>query len=195
MATDQPIISRFAGEIDRDYFGAWLSGFVDGEGCFMLLRHARPSGRIIRHARFLIALRQDDLPTLEAIQAYWGTGKIQVRKSYGNSQPQRFFAIWNRPILESVLIPHFGRYPLVAKKRRDYEIWKQGVAVLARVSKRPRRCRGYEGGIFPKWTDADGDEFDRLASLLTETRKFHPDPCPVIADKPCDCDRQSLLFD
>ena len=72
----------------------------------------------------------------------------------------------------SVLIPHFHRYPLLAKKRRDFDIWERGIAVMARVRARPRRRRGYNLGTFPKWTEDDRREFDGLVELLKETRRF-----------------------
>ena len=39
MAKTKSIIPSFPAEIDRDRFGDWLSGFVDGEGCFGLNWH------------------------------------------------------------------------------------------------------------------------------------------------------------
>lgn len=171
MADNQPIISPFVGQSDREYFAAWLSGFVDGEGCFQLVRNVQKQ-RIFRDALFTIRLRRDDRPVLEAIQSFWGEGKIYDGKSYGNSRPQSALTILKQEALEGVIIPHFDRYPLIAKKRQDFEVWKRGVAIMGRVARRPRRSRGCNAGIFPQWIEEDASEFDGLVALLAETRRY-----------------------
>lgn len=52
-------IAPFPTTIDRDVFGAWLSGFTDGEGCFHLsLVKGKETGGL--KAEFILQLRVDD---------------------------------------------------------------------------------------------------------------------------------------
>lgn len=175
MATIHPIAS-FRPDVDRDYFGAWLSGFVDGEGCFQL--HREKTG--IGSCRLLIKLRCDDLSILRDIQAYFGVGVVSVRdpteyalKSHPGTNPQAHYAVARIGDHIRVVIPHFVRFPLMAKKREAFEIWRQGVEMVHRIGKRPR-ISGYRTGSRPKWTSREISDFEVLRSALKDQHRFDP---------------------
>lgn len=107
-----------------DAFGHWLAGFVDGEGCFTtdVSRRYRASRT---HAAMRLELRVDDLPILEEVQRRTGLGNITIlkpRKGYEG-------AVWRveRKSDCLALVALFDRYPLRAKKARDYAIWREFV--------------------------------------------------------------------
>jgi hypothetical protein len=182
MAKANPI-SPFPADIDRDAFGHWLSGFVDGEGCFMIhsimnytrVRAPQPVGV------FRVALRADDEQTLRLIQSYWGCGTVILNENkkpyYSNSKP---ISIYNATRIEdvaSIIVPHFDKYPLRAKKRCDYAIWREGVLLIREVSSRPLKYRpghapNRHGGTYPKWTDAERERFDSLCAELKAGRRY-----------------------
>lgn len=113
-------------------FGNWLAGFADGEGCFFIGRvtHRNRKGGpdyVNYRCAFTISLRNDDRPILEEIRATLGIG------SMGHRAP-RNMGVW--PMCEwrvkskpeaVVLVDLFDRYPLRAKKARDYAIWREAV--------------------------------------------------------------------
>lgn len=106
-------------------FGHWLAGFADGEGCFYV---KRVTGRYLICA-FTLALRLDDNAILDEIQSETGLGTIHItRRAKWGSNDQ---AVWNvrkkDDVLELVRI--FERYPLRAKKARDFAIWREAAAV------------------------------------------------------------------
>lgn len=173
MASNHPI-PAFPANIDRNTFGHWLSGFVDGEGCFTLraFRRERPNVSRLESfvARFLITLRSDDVAILESIRSYWQCGRIRLHHRKTKSRPLCRYEIQRSADLQEIIVPHFEAYPLRAKKRRDFMIWKRAVSLLYQVSERPRiRNRGR---LCDAWSDAERDEFAHCIGTLRSSRSF-----------------------
>src|SRR5262245_3364484 len=173
-------IAPFPPDIDRDAFGHWLSGFTDGEGCFRLqLAHITRDGRSydIAQPNFIICLRDDDTHILELIQSFWRCGSLKwySRRKYTKciNNPQCHYRITSVEDLENVLIPHFTRYPLRAKKLNDFLIWKEAVLFAAAIKRRPWVKRPGKGFILlPKWTDEEKAHFRSLLVALKQQRRY-----------------------
>lgn len=127
-------------------FGNWLAGFIDGEGCFTI-RDNKGSDRKSLVCEFHINLRRDDDAILSEIAAKTGLGRIYFaapsRTTDRNAQPQVRWLVSRRSQLLK-LIDLLDRFPLRAKKARDYAVWRE--AVLAWQSVRligtsPNRTR------------------------------------------------------
>jgi len=199
MARDNSNILPFPNHIDRDIFGAWFSGFTDGEGCFGL-NFSNTHNRSNRspQARFRIGLRKDDSNVLKLIQSYFGIGCIEYsdRKLLrANTNPSCTWYLQNSKHCLEILVPHFERFPLFAKKQRDFEIWKQGVKF---IESKYTNIKRHSTGRYcqRRWSDSDLEEFGKLIDALRETRKYTEDPLaiPEIAIKTPN-DNQILLFD
>lgn len=133
-------------------FGYWLAGFADGEGCFRV--QVRGDGSV--NCSFSIALRMDDLPILKEIHERVGYGRIYTGRQMGASKPQAAYRVHDQAgALELVEI--FDRYPLRAKKRRDFIVWRH--AVLA-------------------WSRRDFDVVRECAGALLDVRAFGLDTSP-----------------
>jgi hypothetical protein len=105
-------------------FGHWLAGFIDGEGCF---RVHREKGGGYYACHFTLKLRDDDRAILEDIVARTGIGHLKPDLVRGSSKPAVVWVVQSKA--ECVrLVALLDRFPLRAKKRRDYEIWRQAVA-------------------------------------------------------------------
>jgi hypothetical protein len=154
--------------------GHWLSGFTDGEGSFCLhSKNVSPS------AHFAISLRDDDRAILESIRAYWGCGTIHGRlrirsRKMGNSQPQSVYYVCRAAHMAEIVVPHFDRFPLRAKKARDFAIWREGVLLLHRVHCIPRRWAAGGRGFLPKWTPEAREQFEHLIHRITAIRIYQP---------------------
>ncbi len=179
MATNQSI-APFPDHIDRSHFGSWFSGFTDGEGCFVLC-YAKAKSKV-RHPRtmFSINLRSDDKSILYLIQSYFQRGQVLVgkqRAKKGNSNPCATFRMSNKQSCK-LLIDHFDTYPLMAKKARDFMIWKEGCSLISSVHSKPFIGRGLGGGAgwICKWTNDARDRFEDLRDELRCIRKFTPMP-------------------
>jgi hypothetical protein len=110
---------------------AWLSGFADGEGSFGLYPTYRSRGGYV--PRFIVQLRADDIAVLEALREEFG-GKVRVYSSQaerGEGKPKASWIVSSKADLQG-LITYFDRFPLRAKKVRDYGIWRR--AVLAYIA-------------------------------------------------------------
>jgi len=115
--------------------GEWLSGFSDGEACFMACITKKEKHFNVAYA---IRLRADDSRLLENIRRFFrncGTiskySKEKVNKyDKANRQPVAFYRIASIKDLYEKVIPVFVKYPLKSKKRKDFEIWKQIIELL-----------------------------------------------------------------
>ena len=110
-------------------FGHWFAGFTDGEGCFEINK-----GQSIRHhfpyysCRFAIALRSDDEAILREIQQQLGIGRIYDKIIGGNSKKQVRFTVHAKSDC-LILCELFRKFPLRAKKSRDFDTWSEAVSL------------------------------------------------------------------
>lgn len=170
MAVNHPI-PPFPAGIDREQFGHWLSGFVDGEGCFRLgFYKKKPT------AAFSISLRADDKPILELIRSYLGCGKpIYVAKGLnrGKESPIAMYVVTGVPSLHDIIIPHFQRCPLRAKKGNDFVVWSQAIGFLhnrGNIITYDSRGRKHKGRY--RWSEEDLSIWDYFVSTLSNIRQF-----------------------
>lgn len=109
-------------------FGHWLAGFVDGEGCFDI--NVQNSGRSIR-CRLQIRLRDDDAAMLSTIRDTLGVGVV---KATPDPRPTRYNqATWTVSGIADiihVIIPLFEKYPLRAKKAKDFRLWARAARLI-----------------------------------------------------------------
>jgi hypothetical protein len=169
----------FTDPVQRDAFGHWLSGFVDGEGSFNLTNH-RPTGHsVVCTCSIAIEVRCDELPTLEMIRKYFGVGAISFRDFAGRSnRTARFQCQRHFELVESV-ITHFDRFPLRAKKRHDYVFWREAVILWHQVAKRKQKMLGFPKGQEKKWKPHEVDRFLYLRESMIDGRKFRPPATPI----------------
>lgn len=192
MAKPYPI-DPFPADIDRDAFGHWLSGFTDGEGCFNLRKQRWSQGRCwVRNASFQIGLRADDVAILRQIRSFWGCGKVNFHKARvpSDRNPRDCdsfqYTLAAAEPLHTVIVPHFLKYPLRAKKARDFAIWRRGVELVWTIVRRGSR------GPYARWTQQDRERFDELKAALEAVRIYSynggaPDAPGVGAAGDTDC--------
>lgn len=105
----------------------YITGFVDGEGCFSVSigrkRFRVPELRLI----FEIELREDDEPILKEIQQVLGCGNIYNLnyKRYEKWRPHVKLKVSSFKDISEKVIPFFKQYPLQAKKRKQFEVFCQ----------------------------------------------------------------------
>jgi LAGLIDADG DNA endonuclease family protein len=169
-------IEPFPANIDRNHFASWLSGFTDGEGCFHLGTYRVKSANncLVAASHFEISLRADDSKAIKLIQSFLECGNITPRKApkkIKNAKPGVMFRIYKVADLVSKLIPHFENFPLFAKKKRDFILWKEGVLMQAEIKNRGRRFKS-GGGRMPQWTKEEFARFLDLVATLDNTRQY-----------------------
>jgi hypothetical protein len=102
---------------------SYISGYVDGEGCFCISftpskRHkfgweVRPS--------FSVSQNADRAELLRKIQELWGCGFIRPDSSDNTLK----FEVRKIGDLVEIVLPHFRDYPLLTSKQNDVELFDQ----------------------------------------------------------------------
>lgn len=139
--------------------GDYIAGFVDGEGCFALkfireVKHNRKNSPEYFYwdAEFAIVLRADDINILFSIQKTLGCGN--VNRSLVSNMARYSVHVIDQ--LQDIIIPFFDKYPLKAKKRLDFNLWREAIAILIKNQQR-EVIRGAHQKGFAKvqWKEKD----------------------------------------
>ena len=105
----------------------WITGFVDGEGCFHvgINKHSSMKSGYQVLPEFTVVQHERDTQVLHALKAYFGCGV--VRRNHGDRMAYRVRG--KEHLLERV-IPFFERHPLKTKKRADFAKFRRIVRMM-----------------------------------------------------------------
>ena len=103
----------------REFLSAYVSGYVDGKGCFTVSISPRAKLRVGWEVRpgFSVSQNGDRAEVLFTLQAYFGCGSIRPDRSDKTLK-------WETRCLDKLVtrvIPQFEQYPLLSGKRLDFE--------------------------------------------------------------------------
>jgi hypothetical protein len=107
----------------------YFAGFFSGEGCFQL----GP-----RDARFVIKLRRDDRPLLDAFRTEFRMGSVcDVAATDPWSPASVWHVVGARDVLRGIAL--FDEAGLLGRKKRQFEAWRPGAeaVALAKIERRP----------------------------------------------------------
>jgi hypothetical protein len=136
------------GQVD---LGSYISGYVDGEGCFTVSISPRSTLSTGWEVRPSLSVSQngDRAEVLLLIQQYFGCGRIRPDRSDRTVK-------WETRSLEPIranVIPHFETYPMLSGKQRDFERFADICERMARGEHRLRsglvEIVGLAGGMNP----------------------------------------------
>lgn len=108
----------------------WITGFVDGEGCFsinLVRQPHRPNRRGYRTGfqvahQFVVTQGAKSVESLETMQHFFKVGRLHCNRRYDNHKEDLYqYAVCGRIDLQQKIIPFFQRYPLRTAKRLDFE--------------------------------------------------------------------------
>lgn len=103
---------------------AWyITGFVDGEGCFSISfnKRAKMKTGIEIRPSFSIGQNKKSLCVLQEIHQYFGCGAIRFSK-YDQTYKYEVRSIKD---LKANVIPHFKKYPLKTSKSNDFIVFSK----------------------------------------------------------------------
>lgn len=150
--------------------GNYIAGFVDGEGCFALKfrREIKPGRKnkpvyFYWDIEFAILLREDDKEILEKIKETLDCGKISLSKR-GTAR----YSVNHIEDLIDRIVPFFKKYPLQAKKRLDFELWREAVGIFRR-NQRMKVNAGPGGFQKTRWNPKD---LERLKEIHEQMRQY-----------------------
>ena len=95
----------------------WITGFVDGEGCFHvgINAHAEMTTGFQVLPEFTVVQHERDVQVLHALKAHFGCGV--VRTNHGDRMAYRVRGV--KHLLEHV-VPFFVKHPLKTRKNVDF---------------------------------------------------------------------------
>jgi hypothetical protein len=105
----------------------FVTGFADAESSFVILinKNSKYKMGYSIQASFAIKLHKKDRVLLEKIVSYFGVGNISI-----GGVDSLSYRVTSLKDLTGTIIPHFDKYPLISKKRADYELFKQIVELM-----------------------------------------------------------------
>jgi len=144
--------------------GHALAGFLDAEGCFHIRSNNR--GRTWS-CTMSVAVRLDDGDVLVDLCRSTGLGRVCTKRAHGRSRPQARWCIASkRECAELVRI--LRRFPLRARKRRDFDIWARAVDRWSAVAYDARDDAAFHA------------DMARDAQLLRAVRRYVNTPPPAL---------------
>ena len=128
----------------REFLSAYISGYVDGEGCFTV--SIAPRAKLVAgwEVRPSLSVSQngDRAEVLHALQRYFGCGTIRPDRSDRTLK-------WETRRLQHLLervVPHFELYPLLSGKQQDFEAFAAVCRLMAAGAHRsPLGCSESSG--------------------------------------------------
>jgi hypothetical protein len=112
--------------------GWYISGFVDGEGCFSVTiqksNNVKLGIQII--PEFHVSQHQNRTEVLKVIKNRLGCGYIKPN-DYRNPKDQTsVYVVRNMNDLSKKVIPFFKKYPLISIKQKDFEKFTRVVSLM-----------------------------------------------------------------
>lgn len=120
---------------ERLRFIGWITGFVDGEGCFTVSFFKHPKSRLRLKwevfPEFVITQGMRSRLALEKVNDFFGCGKIYLNKRYDNHHEHLLkYVVRNREDLLKIIIPFFEKNSLRTAKKEDFLIFTKIVQMM-----------------------------------------------------------------
>jgi len=153
--------------------GSWLSGIIDGEGCFRIQKPSKTSGLGLSKSFapvFTLSIRLDDRNIIDEIFRILETSKsLHIDSRTGdsngpNANPAYKINIRDLPCLAFRLIPILERYPLRSKKQNDFILFKQAVNIFLNKAQSGRKNMRY--------TEYERKTLEKLYHAMQDIKKY-----------------------
>jgi len=118
---------------ERLRIAGWVTGFVDGEGCFTvpIQRNATAALGWQVQPQFVVVQSASSVDALETVMDFFDCGRINVNVRHDNHRASMYRYIVRRfSDLESVIVPFFRKHKLLTAKRDDFEKFAEVVELM-----------------------------------------------------------------
>jgi hypothetical protein len=105
-------------------FEKWLVGFTDGDGSFVIYKTKNTYS-----LAFQIGQHKCNKRVLYYIKKNIGVGSVNEEKKTNMAQ----YCVYSREKLKKYIIPVFDKYPLLTRKRFNYEKFKEAFNILENI--------------------------------------------------------------
>jgi hypothetical protein len=105
----------------------WITGFVDGEGCFHVgvNPHEEMTARFQVLPEFTVVQHERDVQVLHALKAHFGCGVVRV--NHGDRMAYRVRSV--KHLLEHI-VPFFVKHPLKTRKNVDFQKFRDVLLLM-----------------------------------------------------------------
>jgi hypothetical protein len=117
----------------------WITGFVDGEGCFSIhfvrqperaTRRGYKTGFQVGH-EFAVTQGAKSVECLRMLKEFFGVGEVYLNRRFDNHKEHLYrYSVARRSDLLRIVIPFFRRYPLRTSKRADFAKFVECMKVI-----------------------------------------------------------------
>jgi hypothetical protein len=107
----------------------WITGFVDGEGCFSIHivrqptradRRGYKTGFQVAH-QFVVTQGAKSIECLQMMQKFFGVGRVYCNRRHDNHKEHLYqYVVARRSDLLETIIPFFQEHSLRTSKKRDF---------------------------------------------------------------------------
>lgn len=94
---------------------SWVTGFVDGDGCFNIQKIITKKNTILIRHRFIVSQDKKSVDVLYALKKKFKCGSVHKA---GNNMMA--FTVTDKKSIENIIIPFFKKYPLQTEKRKNF---------------------------------------------------------------------------
>ena len=107
----------------------WITGFVDGEGCFHvgIARHEQMTIGLQVLPEFTVVQHQRDVQVLHALKSHFGCGVVRV--NHGDRMAYRVRKLEH---LRMIIVPFFIKHELKTKKKLDFQRFCKVLVMMER---------------------------------------------------------------
>jgi hypothetical protein len=109
---------------ERLRVAGWITGFVDGEGCFAVPMHRNPTASVGWQVQpqFVVVQGASSVSALEVLRDYFGCGRINLNARRDNHRESLSRYVVRRfRDLDEIIVPFFRENPLRTSKRENFE--------------------------------------------------------------------------
>lgn len=123
----------------------WITGFVDGEGCFSIGLVKQPSKKETQRTRrgyktgyqvfheFSVTQGESSLHSLEMLKDFFEVGNIYVNKRYDNHKEHLYrYTVRKREDLINIIIPFFKKSKLKTSKLDNFNKFVQCMEIISK---------------------------------------------------------------
>jgi hypothetical protein len=135
--------SRADNQQERLIMIGWITGYVDGEGCFSInfvkqpdrketsrTRRGYKTGYQIAH-EFAVVQGEKSIDSLKKLKDYFKVGNIYINRRHDNHKEHLYrYSVCKREDLIKVIIPFFQKYQLQTSKKNDFNFFVRCVKLI-----------------------------------------------------------------
>ena len=118
---------------------SWVTGFVDGEGCFSIgfvrqpdrtSRKGYKTGYQVSHD-FVVVQGAKSVQVLHELREFFGVGSVYANARHDNHrEPMYLYTVHRRKDLLEVVVPFFQQHPLRTAKSVDFAKFARCLAII-----------------------------------------------------------------